>query len=586
LIASFDHGGASAAIVIPLIFELAKNVRPDSSSTDQPKQGYQLDPAQYNSLILTPVVKLYARPDRGTRMALLEALPEYEGQLDGKMVQDTIWPHFQTGFADTVPVIREATVKAVSVLAPKFSSRILNNDLLRHLAKAQSDPEPSIRTNTCILIARLAPSLSTNTKKKVLMPAFSKALKDPFVHARVAGVMGVMACVDSFDIEDAATKVIGLVGSGLIDKEKIVRDPAFKCLEMYRAKIHAYAETLPETALLPDGTAPPSTSITSYTGQASTDILSAATGVAGGVAGWALESISSRLVSRDQQPTTTTKIGGTLSNSTTSAPVTPGLLSSPNEPKVVVPSPSPVSSVRSVPSSSSSKPPAATGGKSKGKGMALGGSKTGAKGGHAALMAELEKEMQKEEMEVADAWGEEEEKEEEDKDNPFYGAVTPTNERQTEFGGGDLMDVNADQDDWTPFESASPGKANSTAKPLGSMIQAENPWKDSADDLAAAFSKPATYASVQTTYSTTPLAAPSIAQAPIAAASPKPVDDWGASDMVAVDNTHKVESPSKSAASSSGAGMSKEEKAAELARRREERKARIAQLKEQKKGGM
>jgi len=33
------------------------------------------------------------------------------------------------------------------------------------------------------------------------------------------------------------------------------------------------------------------------------------------------------------------------------------------------------------------------------------------------------------------------------------------------------------------------------------------------------------------------------------------------------------------------AGMSKEEKTAEMARRREERKARIAQLKEQKKGG-
>ncbi|KAG8808634.1 hypothetical protein FRC17_003862 [Serendipita sp. 399] len=219
--------------------------------------------------------------------------------------------------------------------------------------------------------------------------------------------------------------------------------------------------------------------------------------------------------------------------------------------------------------------------------MALGGSKVGPKGGHAALMAELEKEMQKEEMEVADAWGEDQEDEKkEEEENPFYGSVTPTNGRQTGFGGGDLMDVNADQDDWTPFESASPGTATSTAKPLGSMIQAENPWKDSADDLAAAFSKPATYASVQTAYSTTPLAAPSTAQSPIAAASPKPVDDWGESDMVAVDSTHKVESSSKSAASSSGAGMSKEEKAAELARRREERKARIAQLKEQKKGGM
>ncbi|KAG9027920.1 hypothetical protein FS842_004829, partial [Serendipita sp. 407] len=278
LIASFEHGGTSAATVIPLIFELSKIANTDPVGlADQPKRGFQMDPAQYKTVILMPVVKLYARPDRGTRMALLEALPEYEGKLDEKTVQDTIWPHFQTGFADTVPVIREATVKAVSVLAPKFSSRILNNDLLRHLAKAQSDPEPSIRTNTCILIARLAPSLSAITKKKVLIPAFSKALKDPFVHARVAGVMGLTACVESFDIEDAATKVLGIIGSGLIDKEKIVRDPAFKCLESYRAKVQAYADSMPETALLPDGSAP-AASITSYTGQAPSDLLSAATG--------------------------------------------------------------------------------------------------------------------------------------------------------------------------------------------------------------------------------------------------------------------------------------------------------------------
>ncbi|KAG8862198.1 hypothetical protein FRC20_011315 [Serendipita sp. 405] len=538
-----------------------------------------MDPAQYKTVILMPVVKLYARPDRGTRMALLEALPEYEGKLDEKTVQDTIWPHFQTGFADTVPVIREATVKAVSVLAPKFSSRILNNDLLRHLAKAQSDPEPSIRTNTCILIARLAPSLSAITKKKVLIPAFSKALKDPFVHARVAGVMGLTACVESFDIEDAATKVLGIIGSGLIDKEKIVRDPAFKCLESYRAKVQAYADSMPETALLPDGSAP-AASITSYTGQAPSDLLSAATGVAGGVAGWAFESISSRLVSRDAP----TKPGAAV---TVSAPITPALNT---ETKTVIPTPSPTASVRSVPSSKVG---------TKGKGMAL-GSKLGTKGGQAALMAELEKEMQKDETEFANAWGD---------DDP-YASNAPNGQADL---GGDLMDVNADQDDWTPFESASPQTANPTIKSLRSIVQADNPWQLSTDDLAAAFNKPTTYStlstqvggmsqspnsptpakqrlgavSAQSTYSNTVPSTPSTAQSPTMAS--KSTDDWGgfgASDMVAVD-TDKVETSKSASASSTGnlAGMTKEEKAAEMARRREERKARIAQLKEQKKGG-
>src|SRR5882762_8841780 len=134
----------------------------------------------------------------------------------------------QTGFTDTVAVIREATVKSIILLAPKVSyiflhlllsleshlhltqlnDRIINNDLLRHLAKMQMDPEASIRTNTCILIGRLGPSLGYNTKRKVLVPAFSRALKDPFVHARVAGLMAFMASVDVFDMEELAGKVV------------------------------------------------------------------------------------------------------------------------------------------------------------------------------------------------------------------------------------------------------------------------------------------------------------------------------------------------------------------------------------------
>jgi hypothetical protein len=84
----------------------------------------------------------------------------------------------------------------------------------------QSDPEASIRTNTCILIGRLGPTLGYNTKRKVLVPAFSRALKDVFVHARVAGLMALMATIDCFDVEELATKVIPNMSFSLVDKEK------------------------------------------------------------------------------------------------------------------------------------------------------------------------------------------------------------------------------------------------------------------------------------------------------------------------------------------------------------------------------
>lgn len=103
-----------------------------------------------------------------------------------------------------------------------MNDRILNNDLLRHLAKMQTDLEPSIRTNTCILIGRLGPSLGYNTKRKVLVPAFSRALKDAFVHARVAGLMGLMATIDCFDADDLASKVIPNMSFTMMDPEKCV----------------------------------------------------------------------------------------------------------------------------------------------------------------------------------------------------------------------------------------------------------------------------------------------------------------------------------------------------------------------------
>ncbi|EPQ57591.1 ARM repeat-containing protein [Gloeophyllum trabeum ATCC 11539] len=228
LISALEFGGASAATILPLVLQMGKNVAP----------------ADYSTQIITPLVKLFASPDRGTRMALIDHMNEYADKLDKKTVTDKIWPNLQTGFTDTVAVIREATVRSIILLAPNFSDRIMNNDLLRHLAKMQSDPEPSIRTNTCILLGRLGPNLGYNTKRKVLVPAFSRALKDPFVHARVAGLMAFMATIDCYEEEELATKVLPSVSPSIVDKEKLVRDQAFKAVELFLKKLESYVATL------------------------------------------------------------------------------------------------------------------------------------------------------------------------------------------------------------------------------------------------------------------------------------------------------------------------------------------------------
>lgn len=204
LLHSLSLPSAPSGAMLPLVLELGKLV----------------PPAEYAKMVLDPVIKLYASPDRGTRMALLDGLGEYSDKLDKSTVSEKVWPHLITGFADTVPVIREATLKAIFPLSGKLTDRLLNNDLLRLLAKMQTDPEPSIRTNTCILLGRLAPILGYNTKKKVLVPAFARALRDSFVHARVAGLMAFMATVEVFDRDDLASKVIPNMAFAMVDKEK------------------------------------------------------------------------------------------------------------------------------------------------------------------------------------------------------------------------------------------------------------------------------------------------------------------------------------------------------------------------------
>ncbi|KAK0534147.1 Nuclear aminoacylation-dependent tRNA export pathway component [Tilletia horrida] len=226
-----------AAKILPLVLRL----------------GAPLPEKQWVDTISPAIVKCYGSPDRAMRMALLENLELYSERLSQKVVCDKIWPRLVTGFHDTVAALREATLRSILPLAPKLSDRILNNDLLRYLAKTQIDVEPGIRTNTTVLLGRLSEKLSLNTRRKVLIPAFSRSLKDAFVHARMAGLMALMATADSFEADDLATQVLPAICPALMDKEKIVREQADKGVALFLQRVQAAAATMPETVLPPEG---------------------------------------------------------------------------------------------------------------------------------------------------------------------------------------------------------------------------------------------------------------------------------------------------------------------------------------------
>jgi SCY1-like protein 1 len=77
LLHSMSLPTAPSGAMLPLVLDLGKSVAP----------------GDYTKLVLDPVIKLYASPDRGTRMALLEGLDAYSDRLDQRMVVDRVWPH-------------------------------------------------------------------------------------------------------------------------------------------------------------------------------------------------------------------------------------------------------------------------------------------------------------------------------------------------------------------------------------------------------------------------------------------------------------------------------------------------------------
>ncbi|KAI0248190.1 hypothetical protein BJV78DRAFT_832963 [Lactifluus subvellereus] len=159
--------------------------------------------------------------------------------------------------------------------------------------------------------------------------------------------------------------------------------------------------------------------------------------------------------------------------------------------------------------------------------------------------------------------------------------------------GGDLIDVDADADDWNAFESAPAESSgpNAVAVGWGGAPDDEDPW--------GAFEDPAPPpAPIPVTELTSPL--PPAGHPPPALTAPSartlavhvgrpprvaalsPSASPRATPLASPAPSERAASPGASPAPSTG-GMTKEEKAAEMARRKEERKQRIAQLKEQKK---
>lgn len=215
------------------------------------KIGKKLSDEEWESTITPVIVRMFSNPDRVIRVCLLDCLPSMIDHLSQKVVNDRIFPQMVTGFTDVAPLVREQTVKAVLTIITRLSDRTINGDLLKQLAKTSNDEQPGIRTNTTICLGKIARNLGTSTRQKVLIAAFARSLRDPFVHARNAALLALAATSDLFTDDDCATKILPALCPSLVDKEKIVRDQAYKCFDAYLQRIRKYGNSLPDTVLPP-----------------------------------------------------------------------------------------------------------------------------------------------------------------------------------------------------------------------------------------------------------------------------------------------------------------------------------------------
>ncbi|GMI90509.1 cytoplasmic tRNA export protein [Hibiscus trionum] len=275
------------------------------------KMGSWLSAEEFSLKVLPTIVKLFASNDRAVRVALLQHIDQYGESLSAQVVDEQVYPHVATGFADTSAFLRELTLKAMLILAPKLSQRTLSGSLLKYLSKLQVDEEPAIRTNTTILLGNIASYLNEGTRKRVLINAFTvRALRDTFSPARGAGVMALCATSSYYDMTEIATRILPNIVVLVVDPDSDVRSKAFQAVDQFLQIVKQYNEKSDAG----DNADAGSLGISSMPGNA-------------GLLGWAMSSLTLKGKASDQAPVATANsvMPATITTSTSS----PGLVETP-----------------------------------------------------------------------------------------------------------------------------------------------------------------------------------------------------------------------------------------------------------------
>lgn len=206
--------------------------------------GEKMDSVSWNHVLGESILGAMGSSFQPIRMVLIADVCYYAHQLDTRAVSHQLWPLVWKSFQSALDTQRQAALESIRLLIPKFSERILNNELLRELAKMQKDVRPAHRLQATKLLSELSPRLNARTKADVLIPAFACSLKDAYDETRLAGITAFRENSDNFDASTSACQLIPALSPCLVDANLKVREAASETLHFYLEKITQYTQSM------------------------------------------------------------------------------------------------------------------------------------------------------------------------------------------------------------------------------------------------------------------------------------------------------------------------------------------------------
>lgn len=206
--------------------------------------GASLAPDEYTAIVIPAIVKLFSSQERQVRVNLLQHLGEYSKFLSKELVNDKIFHFVIAGFNDSLPSLRELTVRSMAIFAPQLSEATLDSQVLKCLMTCQTDQVPTVRQNTTYVLAKIAGFLSESSREKFLVPSFARALRDPYPPSRVASITSLGATLEYHSPVTCAQKILPMLSAVCLDPELPVRQAALQCCQRVLAKLEAYSNHL------------------------------------------------------------------------------------------------------------------------------------------------------------------------------------------------------------------------------------------------------------------------------------------------------------------------------------------------------